>query len=56
MQLISELITKYKGVEKAELLAKKYTEKAIKQLSKLPEGDYKNHLYEITTSLLKRKV
>ncbi|WP_400245089.1 polyprenyl synthetase family protein [Niallia sp. JL1B1071] len=56
MQQISELISKYKGVEKAELLAKKYTEKAIKQLNKLPEGDYKNHLYAITNSLLKRKV
>lgn len=56
MQQISKLIAKYKGVEKAEHLAIKYTEKAVKQLNKLPEGDYKNHLYEITNSLLKRNV
>ncbi|ADU29185.1 polyprenyl synthetase family protein [Evansella cellulosilytica] len=55
LTVIAELIDQYKGVEKAQALADKYTAKALKQLSKLPSGDYKEILEEVTTKLLKRK-
>lgn len=54
LQIISELIVRYQGVEKAQELAEKYTCKAIKQLKKLPPGEYKGLLFEITSILLKR--
>lgn len=53
---ISQLIHQYRGVEKAQELAEKYTKKAIKQLSKFPDGEYKETLLELTTNLLKRKM
>lgn len=53
---VSNLIEQYKGVEKAANLAEKYTKKALNELTKLPEGDYKQTLYQLTSSLLTRKM
>ncbi|WP_186578953.1 polyprenyl synthetase family protein [Aquibacillus kalidii] len=54
LEQIASMIREYKGVEKAQELATRYTEKALKQLDKLPVGDYKYTLKEITTKLLQR--
>lgn len=42
------------GIEKAKSIARRYTSKALQQLNKLPNGDYKNTLHELTGQLLKR--
>lgn len=47
-------IERAKGIEKSQDIAQRYTEKALQQLSKLPDGDYKETLYELTNQLLKR--
>lgn len=47
-------IERAQGIEKAQNVARRYTEKALKQLDKLPDGNYKNTLYELTNQLLKR--
>jgi heptaprenyl diphosphate synthase len=44
----------YGGVEKAKLLAQKYTQKAFKMIEKLPHSPYKKVLIEITSYLLER--
>lgn len=56
METLTEMIHKYKGIEKAKELAEKYTEKAIKELDRLPDGEYKQTLREITMTLLNRKM
>ncbi|WP_138419989.1 polyprenyl synthetase family protein [Aquibacillus sediminis] len=54
LEQLMELINHYKGVEKARKLAERYTNKALKELNKLPDGDYKHKLFDITTNLLQR--
>ena len=44
----------YEGIEKAQNLAKKYTDKAYKEIHKLPDNPYKEILLEIVTMLLER--
>lgn len=56
MQLLMEMIHQYNGIHKAEKLAERYTNKAIKELEKLPPGAYRDQLYQITSSLLSRKM
>lgn len=56
LERIWVILKESRGIEKAEQLAKRYTEKAIKQIMKLPEGDYRNDLYNLTTLLLRRKM
>lgn len=51
---LTTIINKAKGVEKAQKLAKRYTDKALQQLEKLPNGDYKDTLRQLTNQLLKR--
>ncbi|RKQ33933.1 polyprenyl synthetase family protein [Oceanobacillus halophilus] len=53
---IMEIVEETRGVEKAQQVAEKYTNKALKALAKLPDGEYKRTLYEITTNLLHRTV
>jgi len=53
---ITVLIEEYNGVQEAQKLATKYTEKALKQIKKLPAGPYRDHMLQITTSLLSRKM
>ncbi|MFB1051058.1 polyprenyl synthetase family protein [Paraliobacillus sp. JSM ZJ581] len=54
IQRIAAIIEQEKGIEKAKILAERYTNKALKELKKLPNGNYKNHLYTITLDLLNR--
>ncbi|GGM36549.1 geranylgeranyl pyrophosphate synthase [Paraliobacillus quinghaiensis] len=56
MQIILRTIEEEKGLEKAQQLAERYTKKALKELNKLPNGTYKDTLYQITTSLLNRNL
>ncbi len=53
---ILAIVEKTKGIEKSRWLALKYTDKALKSLNKLPVGDYKETLYELTAMLLERKI
>lgn len=53
--ILMELVNKYKGVDKAKDLAKKYTDKAFKLIKKLPENQYKEVLLEVTGKLLDRE-
>lgn len=52
---IIALTYKYKGIEKAEQIAKRYTDKAFKSISMLPDNEYKVILKEVTEKLLGRK-
>ncbi|WAA09348.1 polyprenyl synthetase family protein [Fervidibacillus albus] len=56
LEEILKIIHFNRGIEKSEELAKKYTEKALQELRKLPEGAYKKDLYSITKKLLERKM
>ncbi|MBU9721667.1 MULTISPECIES: polyprenyl synthetase family protein [Bacillaceae] len=53
---ISELISRYRGVEKAQALAERYTQKAKKHLNRMPDGEHKAILLDIMTRLLDRRV
>jgi len=55
IEAILELINKYKGVEKAQELAEKYTYKAITRINKMPDGESKTIMLELTNTLLKRQ-
>lgn len=54
VKLVIDLVRKYGGVEKAKKLAKRYTEKAFKQINKLPNCESKDILLDITESMLVR--
>ncbi len=49
------LVNKYKGIEKAQNLADKYTKKAFDFIEKLPECESKVIIKDITQKLLNRK-
>lgn len=51
---LMNLINQAQGIEKAQNIARRYTNKALQQLNKLPDGDYKDTLYQLTQQLLKR--
>ncbi|WP_017470323.1 polyprenyl synthetase family protein [Amphibacillus jilinensis] len=51
---LSAIIRKTKGIDKAKKLAERYTNKALRELEKLPNGHYKHHLYQLTSQMLKR--
>ncbi|WP_033829131.1 polyprenyl synthetase family protein [Bacillus andreraoultii] len=53
---IFNLIKEYQGIEKSFDLAKKYTKKALNELEKLPQGEYKTTLRNLTNYLLNRKM
>lgn len=53
---IMAIVEETKGIEYAQQLAKKYTAKALKALKKLPDGDYKQTLFELTSKLLYRSL
>lgn len=50
------LISKYKGVEQAFKLAKKYTNKALREIKKLPAGAYREDMYRLTKNILDRDI
>lgn len=52
---IINLVHKNGGVEKAKDIANKYTEKAFKQINKLPDNEYRDILLEVTKSLIVRE-
>ncbi|GAA5417870.1 heptaprenyl diphosphate synthase component 2 [Paraliobacillus ryukyuensis] len=54
MEMILATIKQEKGLEKSRKLAERYTNKALKEMKKLPEGTYKDYLYTITMKLLTR--
>ncbi|MGT2933433.1 polyprenyl synthetase family protein [Streptococcus catagoni] len=56
IQSISDMVLTYKGVDKAQDLARKYTEKAISHIKKLPASKSQKQLLELTNHLLKRKI
>ena len=56
LSLVVTLIDEYDGVAEAKKLAAKYTEKALRLIKKLPAGQYRDNMLEITTSLLKREM
>jgi len=49
------LVNKYKGIEKAQNLADKYTKKAFDYIEKLPQCESKEMIKDITQNLLNRK-
>ncbi|WP_208560569.1 polyprenyl synthetase family protein [Marinilactibacillus kalidii] len=55
MRKVQRLVIEFGGVEEAQLLAQKYTDKAMKRIKALPETNEKMILSEITTQLLERR-
>ena len=51
---ITKLVNEYKGIEKAQNLANKYTKKAFDYIEKLPECESKEIIKEISQKLLNR--
>ena len=49
------LVRRHGGVEKAQEVAQKYTNKAITRIKKLPDGTSKSIMLELTASLLQRE-
>ncbi|EFR95704.1 polyprenyl synthetase, partial [Listeria ivanovii FSL F6-596] len=50
------LISKYNGVEQAFKLANKYTNKALREIKKLPATTYRDDMYRLTKSILDRDI
>ena len=53
---VQQLVIELGGLEKAKLLAKKYTQKAMKRIEQLPEQLEKEQIKSITVSLLDRLI
>ena len=51
---VLELVHHFKGIEQAENLADKYTNKALSCINKLPDSDAKDQLLRLTVDLLTR--
>ncbi|WP_080145543.1 polyprenyl synthetase family protein [Marinilactibacillus piezotolerans] len=56
VQAIRTALHDAKGIEKAEKLAERYTQKALALIEELPNGKEKEEIKRLTTTLLKRKV
>ena len=52
---VQQLVLKSGGVDSAKVLAKKYTDRALQQIERLPEKNVKSMLYDITSCLLQRE-
>ena len=52
---VQQLVLKSGGVESAKELAKKYTDRALQQIERLPEKNVKAMLFDITSRLLQRE-
>lgn len=52
---MQQLVLKSGGVESAKELAKKYTDRALQQIERLPEKNVKAMLFDITSRLLQRE-
>ena len=51
---ITKLVIEYKGIDKAQNLADKYTKKAFDYIERLPNCESKEIIKDITKKLLKR--
>ena len=54
MKEVQTLIETYKGIEKAEVIAERFTNKALTSIKKLPDIEEKEILYHVTEVLLDR--
>ena len=54
IEQVKKLVLQYDGVEKARVLAKKYTAKAFKLIDQLPDNEYRTMLREIVALMLDR--
>lgn len=54
LAIINKTIEEQNGIEQAQKLAKRYTDKALKELNKLPAGCYKEKLDKLTKHMLNR--
>ncbi|MGX6970069.1 polyprenyl synthetase family protein [Vagococcus bubulae] len=54
MKEVQTLIETYKGIEKAEVIAERFTNKALTSINKLPDREEKDILYHVTEVLLNR--
>ncbi|MDT2848916.1 polyprenyl synthetase family protein [Vagococcus carniphilus] len=52
---VQELIVETKGLERAEAIAERFTDKALAGIQKLPACEERDILYDVTSTLLKRK-
>lgn len=52
---VIEIVKNSDGLERSKVLAKKYTDRAFKNIEKLPSSNSKTILTEVTTKLLDRK-
>ncbi|HJA89866.1 MAG TPA: polyprenyl synthetase family protein, partial [Candidatus Jeotgalibaca merdavium] len=55
VQDVLELVKAAGGIEKARVLAEKYTNKALKQINQLPESQAKTTISRISEQMLARK-
>ncbi|CRH90340.1 geranylgeranyl pyrophosphate synthase [Chlamydia trachomatis] len=55
-QEIADLVIAHKGVEDARNLARRFTEKALADIKKLPKTTSRKYLLQLTNHLLKRKI
>ncbi|AYW46013.1 polyprenyl synthetase family protein [Tetragenococcus koreensis] len=53
-QKVAELVVTYGGVQKAKDFAQRYTEQALQGITKLPEGQAKEEIKQLTKQLLQR--
>ncbi|MGB3160652.1 MAG: polyprenyl synthetase family protein [Carnobacterium sp.] len=55
IQQVAHLVKKYNGIEEAQNLAERYTNKALTAIQQLPERPERDLLYDLTERLLNRK-
>ncbi|MDN6639489.1 MAG: polyprenyl synthetase family protein [Tetragenococcus sp.] len=53
-QKVAELVISYDGVQKAREFAQNYTERALQDITQLPEGSAKEEITQLTKQLLQR--
>jgi len=54
MQEVQQLIERHQGIEKSEVIAKRFTDKALSSIKKLPNIPERDILYHVTQTLLER--
>ncbi|MBO0436655.1 polyprenyl synthetase family protein [Vagococcus fluvialis] len=54
IEAVNELIHKYQGIEQAEAIAERFTDRALAGIKKLPNCEEREILYDVTATLLNR--
>jgi heptaprenyl diphosphate synthase len=54
IEAVNELIHKYQGIEQAEAIAERFTDRALAGIKKLPNCEERDILYDVTATLLNR--